>query len=241
MRCIGINQWAGVEPWLADEITVFEERAAERIRAENERWASMMPRAKFMELAKQRFTKPKLFGVLPTDGLWRIGDYTLVEFSELVLSDATDSESFLVHLQSLYVVDTERGRGEGRRAIEMIKGIADAAGCGVTLFARAFGFSKDSVRPHALISYDDLWEAAVVQQWPVIYLPKWDAECLRFFYECCGFTNMCLYDNAVFGRPKDRDQPFESQFAYLPSSLEPRWLNQIGHRLNRDLCEFCNR
>ena len=179
--------------------------------------------------------------MLPTDGLWRIGDYTLVEFSELVLSDATDSESFLVHLQSLYVVDTERGRGEGRRAIEMIKGIADAAGCGVTLFARAFGFSKDSVRPHALISYDDLWEAAVVQQCPVIYLPKWDAECLRFFYECCGFTNMCLYDKAVFGRPKDQDQPFESQFAYLPSSLEPRWLNQISHRLNRDLCEFCNR
>jgi len=201
----------------------------------------MTPRQRFNELAKQRFTQPKLFGLLSPDGLWRIGDHTIAEFSELALSDVKDSSKFLMHLQSLYVVDTQRGRGEGIRAIEMIKEIADEAGCGVTLFARAFGFSKDGLLPHALTSYQDLWEASVIQRWPVVYLPKWDAACLRFFYESRGFRNMCLYDEAVYGRRKDEDQPIESQFAYLPGSLEEKWLKQIGYRLNRDLCEFCNR
>jgi hypothetical protein len=52
---------------------------------------------------------------------------------------------------------------------------------------------------------------------------------------------MCLYDESVYGRPKDEDLSFESQFVYLPDSMDAAWRRQIEYRLNRDLCEFCNR
>jgi hypothetical protein len=52
---------------------------------------------------------------------------------------------------------------------------------------------------------------------------------------------MCIYDSQVYKRPKEDDLPFDSQFVYLPSSMDAEWRSQIEHRLNRDLCEFCSR
>jgi len=241
MKSIGVNQWAGADPWLADIMRELEQQAARARQAESDRWRRMSPSDKFFKLANDRFENPKLFGIAPVKGYWQIGEWTLAEINPISLEDARDSKSCLVHLQSLYVVDTARGKGEGKRSIEQIKKIADECGCGVTLFAKSFAFSRNGDLPHALQTFEELTRASLQEEWPVVYLPEWDIDCLRFFYEGCGFQNMCLYDSWVYNRPKEEDLPFDRQFAYLPTTMDPRWRRQIEHRLNRSLCEFCNR
>lgn len=241
MKCIGVDQWAGVDPATAEMIAELNQWAKHSKKAEKERFERMPPSEKFLRLANERFQKPKLFGIAPADGYWRIGDWTLAEFRKMVLDDAEDSEKFLIHLQSLYVVDSARGKGEGKRSIEMIKQIADECGCGVTLFAKSFAFSKEGHLPNALQTFEELRRASLEEEWPVIYLPEWDIECLRVFYEGCGFRNMCLYDSRVYARAKEEDFQFDSQFAYLPKSMDPDLRRRIENRLNPDLCKFCNR
>ena len=241
MKCIGVDQWTGVDPATAEMIAELNQWTKHSQKAEKERFERMPPSEKFLRLANERLQKPKLFGIAPADGYWRIGDWTLAEFRKMVLDDAEDSEKFLIHLQSLYVVDSARGKGEGKRSIEQIKQIADECGCGVTLFAKSFAFSKEGHLPNALQTLEELRQASLEEEWPVIYLPEWDIECLRFFYEGCGFQNMCLYDSRVYQRPKEEDLPFKNQFVYLPINMDLVWRHQIEHRLNGDLCEFCNR
>lgn len=241
MKSIGVNQWAGVDPATAEMMADVERWAKQSQKAEQERLSRMPPSEKFLRLVNKRFQKPKLFDIAPAKDFWRIGDWTLVEICRISLEDVIDAGSFLIQLQSLYVVDMERGRGEGKRSIEQIKQIADECGCGVTLFAKSFAFSKEGHLPNALQTFEELRQASLEEEWPVIYLPEWDIDCLRFFYEGCGFRNMCLYDSWVYKRPKEEDVPFDSQFVYLPASMDPACRRQIEHRLNRNLCEFCNR
>ena len=230
-----------MDPLVAETLSHLEKRATQSRKAEQEKLGRMSRAEKLFRLAKDRFQQPKLFGITPVEGYWQIGNWALAEMRRISLNDARDSGSSLIHLQSLYVVDTARGQGEGKRSIEQIKKLADECGCGVTLFAKSFAFSRDGHLPNALQPVEELRTAALEEEWPVIYLPEWDIDCLRFFYEACGFQNMCLYDSWVYKRPKEEDLPLDRQFVYLPSSLNPSWRRQIEHRLNRDLCEFCNR
>lgn len=241
MKCIGVNQWAGVDPVMAETLSEFGQWAESARRAEKNRLSRLTPSEKFLQLAHDHFKKPKLFDIAPAMDFWQIGHWTLAEMRRVVLNDVKDAADFLIQLQSFYVVDIQRGRGEGKQAIEAIKQIADEAGCGVTLFAKSFAFSKDGHLPNAFRTFEELRQASLEESWPVVYLPEWDIDCLRFFYEGCGFRNMCLYDSWVYKRPKEEDLPFESQFVYLPSSMDSAWRRQIEHRLNRNLCEFCNR
>jgi GNAT superfamily N-acetyltransferase len=241
MKSIGVNQWAGADPWVADMVRDLEQLAARARQAERNRWKLLSPSDKFFRLANDRFQVPKLFGVAPVQGYWQIGDWTLAEINPMSLENARDSRSFLVHLQSIYVVDAARGRGEGRRSIEQIKQLAEECGCGVTLFARSFAFSRDGQLPNAVQTFDELLHASLENVWPVSYQPDWDSECLRFFYESCGLQNMCLYGSWVYNRPKEEDLPFDRHFAYLPNSMDPKSRSQISNRLNPALCRFCNR
>ena len=241
MKSIGVNLWAGGDPWFGEIVSDLEQRAARARQLESDRWKRMSPSDKFFKLANDRFENPKLFGIAPVKGYWQIGDWTLAEINPMSLEDASDSKSFLVHLQSLVVVDTARGKGEGKRSIEEIKKIADECGCGVTLFAKSFAFSRDGDLPFASQTFEEVRKASLEEKWPIIYLPEWDIECLRFFYEGCGFQNMCLYDPWVYNRPKEEDLPFDRHFVYLPKSMDPRWRSQIEYRLNPELCRFCNR
>ena len=241
MKSIGVNLWAGGDPWFGEIVSDLEQRAARARQLESDRWKRMSPSDKFFKLANDRFENPKLFGIAPVKGYWQIGDWTLAEINPMSLEDASDSKSFLVHLQSLVVVDTARGKGEGKRSIEEIKKIADECGCGVTLFAKSFAFSRDGDLPFASQTFEEVRKASLEEKWPIIYLPEWDIECLRFFYEGCGFQNMFLYDPWVYNRPKEEDLPFDRHFVYLPKSMDPRWRSQIEYRLNPELCRFCNR
>ena len=241
MRCIGVNQWAGADPWLGEVMHDLEQHAARAHQAERNRWARMPPSEKFFKLANERFQVPKLYGIAPTQNYWQIGTSTLAEITPMVLHDAADSRKFLVHLQSLYVVDAARGQGEGKRALEQIKQLAEECGCGVTLFAQSFALSRDGERPNAVQTFAELMQAVLEEVWPVVYQPDWDIECLRFFYQSSGLQNLCLYGPWVYGRPREDDLPFDRQFAYLPSSMDPQHLGQIKNRLNPTLCPFCNR
>jgi hypothetical protein len=241
MRCIGVNQWVGVDPFDMPFIVELDALAAKTERAEGESRSRNSPSERFVASVGERFQKPKILGIVPVKGYWKIGESTLAEFTDFSLSDVRDARRFLVQLQSLYVVDTARGQGEGAQAITQIKAIADETGCGVALFASAFAFSKDGILPNAMQSFEELWKAAMEEKWPIIYLPEWEGGDPRLFYERCGFQNMCLYDSWVYQRPKEEDLPFERQFVYLPPSMNPTWRSQIEHRLNRDLCAFCNR
>lgn len=241
MRCIGVDQWAGVDPITAEWMKNFSRWEAQARRDRRDQLCRMMPSERFFRQANERFEKVKMFGIAPVDGYWRIGEWALAELRTISLDDAKDSSSFLVHLQSLYIVDTARGRGEGKWSLDQIKMLADECGCGVTLFAKSFAFSRDGHLPHAIQTFDELRKAALEEEWPVIYLPEWNIDGLRFFYEGSGFQNMCLYDSLILNRPKEEDLPFDSQFVYLPGSIDPELRRQIEHRLNRDLCKFCNR
>ena len=166
-----MNQWAGVDPIMAETLREFGRWTAQARTAEQDRLSRMTPSEWFLRLANERFEKPRLFGIAPVDGYWRIGDWTMAEIRKISLNDAKDSRSFLVHLQSLYVIDGARGNGEGKRAVEEIKRIADECGCGVTLFARSFAFSRDGRLPNAFQSFEELRRASLEEEWPVIYLP----------------------------------------------------------------------
>ena len=239
MKRIGINQWgAGIDPFLADTLNEFEQKTTQSRKAEQERISRMPPSERFLMLAKQRFQKPKLYGIIPADDFFQIGDFTMIEIVKMDLDDVKDAGQFMIFLQSLYVVDAARGNGEGKRAIEQIKQISEESGCCVALFARSFAFSKEGYLPNAFQTFEELKKASLEEKWPVIYLHELDC---RFFYEGCGFQNICLYESWVYKRPKEQDLPFDSQFVYVPSSMNPAWRKQIEHRLNRELCEFCNR
>jgi GNAT superfamily N-acetyltransferase len=241
MKLIGVHQWAGADPWLAGMANDLEQLAERSRRHAQERWHRMAPSERFFERAKERFRIPQLFGVAPARWFWQIGEWTLAEIRPISLHDIADSSSFLVHLQSIYVVDAMRGQGEGKRALEQIKQLAEECGCGVTLFAKSFALSRDEELPNAVQTFDELVRAALEEEWPVLYQPDWDAECLRLFYASCGWVNMCLYGPWVYGRPKEEDLPFDRQFAYLPQSMAPAHRSRLAGRLNPDLCEYCNR
>ena len=123
MKCIGVNQWTGIDPATAEMMAELGQWAKQSQKAEQERLSRMPPSERFLGLANERFHRPKIFGIAPVEGYWQIGDWTLAEIRRIVLDDAKDAGKFLIHLQSLYVVDSARGKGEGKRSIEQIKQI----------------------------------------------------------------------------------------------------------------------
>ena len=238
MKRIGISQWSGVDDFLFDPLSDLDRKITQSKKAEQERISRMAPSERFLMLAKQRFQKPKLYGIIPAEDFYQIGDWTMVEIVKMDLDDVKDAGQFMIFLQSLYVVDAARGNGEGKRAIEQIKQISEESGCCVALFAKSFALSKEGYLPNAFLTFDELKKASLEEKWPVIYLHELDC---RFFYEGCGFQNICLYESWVYKRPKEQDLPFDSQFVYLPSTMDRECRGQLDNRLNRNMCEFCNR
>ena len=238
MKRIGTYQWCGIDDFLFDPLSDLDRKITQSRKVEQERISRMPPSERFLMLAKQRFQKPRLYGIIPADDFFQIGDFTMTEIVKMDLDDVKDAGQFMIFLQSLYVVDAARGNGEGKRAIEQIKQISEETGCVVALFAKSFAFSRDGYLPNAFQTFEELKKYSLEEKWPVIYLPELDC---RFFYEGCGFQNMCLYDAWIYKRSKEQDLPFDSQFAYVPSTLNKECRGQLENRLNRTLSDFCNR
>lgn len=92
MKSIGVNQWSGADPWVADLMRELEQQAARVRQAENDRWSRMSPSDRFFRLADDRFQIAKLFGIAPVKGYWQIGDWTLAQINPMSLEDATGWE-----------------------------------------------------------------------------------------------------------------------------------------------------
>jgi hypothetical protein len=58
MKSIGVNQWAGADPWLADIVSNLQRQAARAKKADEDRWSRMVPSEKFFAWQKIGFRIP---------------------------------------------------------------------------------------------------------------------------------------------------------------------------------------
>lgn len=238
MKQIGPNQFVGDDPYFCLMAAEFEGESRRRgIQAD-----LRCPSEKFFSLLGERTDKPKRFGFLVDHNYFRFGEHTLISVQKTRgLSGVPNCESFMCQLESIYVVDTARGQGNGTACIDMITEIAEQSGCVVDLFCNPFVWSRDGSSKYAIESFEQLWEIISDDKWDILYHRDSQKELTKFFYARSGFVNICLYDKWVYGRDKSEDLPFEQQFAFLPSTLRPEYRRQLNSRLSRQGCEFCNR
>jgi GNAT superfamily N-acetyltransferase len=242
MRQIGPNLFVGDDPYvclLAAEIEEESRRRDLKRRIETNR---QPPSERFLSLLNERTTKPKRYGFIVDHPYFRYGDDTLISLHKTNgLTGVPDCKKFMVHLESVYVVDVARGSGSGTRCMEMLTEIAEQAGCVVFLFCNPFVWSCDARNHYAMESFEQLWNVVFDDKWDVLYHRDSQHELTKAFYYRSGFVNMCLYDEWVYQRDKREDLPFEQQFVYLPSTLREEYRIQLEMRLKREGCEFCNR
>ena len=242
MRQIGPNIFVGDDPYIC---TMAAEISSEQKRRESDRdrkFQQLSPADKFLFLLSKRTTKPRRFGVLVDHSYFRFGADTLISVLKSgKLSGVPDSNSFMCHLESIYVVDGARGSGVGRSCMGMLTEIAEESGCALDLFCNPFVWSCDGRVPYAVESFDQLWSIVFDEKWDVLYHTDYQKELTKFFYSQSGFTNICLYDEWVYQRDKSEDLPFDQQFVYLPSTLRAEYRQQLNSRLKNRECEYCNR
>jgi len=242
VKQIGPNKFVGDDPYIcmmAAEISLeSSRRAAERDR----KFKMLTPADKFLYLLSKRTTKPRRFGFLVDHSYFRFGSDTLISVLKTEkLSGVPDCNKFMCHLESIYVVDVARGSGVGSSCIATLTEIAEESGCALDLFCNPFVWSCDGRSAYALESFDDLWGVVFDERWDVLYHTDYQKELTKFFYSQAGFTNICLYDEWVYQRDKSEDLPFEQQFIYLPTNMKAEYRQQLEARLNKGVCEYCNR
>jgi hypothetical protein len=123
----------------------------------------------------------------------------------------------------------------------MLTEIAEESGCVNDLLCNPFVWSCDGGNNYAMESFEQLWDVVFDESWDVLYHRDLQKEMTRFFYHRSGFVNMCLYDKWVYERDKNDDLPFEQQFAYIPSTLNGEYRQQLDDRVRIGACDFCNR
>jgi GNAT superfamily N-acetyltransferase len=242
MRQIGPSLFVGGDPYVCFLAAEIEEESRRRNLDRRIETNRQPPSDRFLSLLKERTTKPKRYGFIVDHSYYRFGDDTLISiYKPNGLAGVPDCKKFMVHLESVYVVDVARGSGSGTRCMDMLTEIAEQAGCVVFLFCKPFVWSCDGRNHYAMESFEQLWNVVFDDKWDVLYHRDSQHELTKVFYQRSGFVNMCLYDEWVYQRDKSEDLPFEQQFVYLPSTLRPEYRNQLEMRLKREGCEFCNR
>ncbi len=242
MKQLGPGLFVGDDPYVCLQVAQIHEESRRRGICDQLKRESQPPSDRFFSLLQERTTKPKRFGFLVNHDYFRFGDSTLISVCRTErLSGVPDCRQFMVHLESIYVVDIYRGQGCGTECMAMLTEIAEESGCVVDLFCNPFVWSCDGITQCALESFEQLWDVVFDDNWHVLYHKDWQKDLTQSFYRRCGFVNMCLYDEWVYKRDKTEDLPFEQQFAYLPATLRPEYRRQIATRLSREGCDFCNR
>ena len=242
MKQVGPNTFIGDDPYWCSLAAELSNEARYRAiqRERDERLSS--PSDKFFRLLSKQTTKPKRYGHLVDHPYFRYGDHTLISVCRRQrLSGVPDAKQFMVHLESLYVIDVSRGNGSGSSCMRMLMDIAEEAGCVIDLFCNPFSWSRDGLNAYAMESFDQLWHILFDEEWDILYHNDSQSELTKFFYQTNGMVNMCLYDEWVYGRDKKEDLPFEQQFVFLPSTLSSEFRQQLDERLKKDGCEMCNR
>jgi len=242
VKQIGPSLFVGDDPYICWQAAEIVEESRRRNLDREIRAKCQPPSDRFLSLLNERTTKPKKYGFVVDHPYFRFGDDTLISLHKTDgLTGVPDGKKFMVHLESIYVVDVARGSGSGTRCMDMLTEIAEQAGCVVDLFCNPFVWSCDGRNHYAMESFEQLWNVVFDDKWDVLYHRDTQYELTKFFYRRSGFVNMCLYDEWVYQRDKSEDLPFEQQFVYLPTSLKPEYRQQLEMRLKNDGCEFCNR
>ncbi len=242
MKQIGPSLFVGDDPYICFHAAQIQEDGRRRELDKQISRGLQHPSDRFFSLLNERTTKPKRFGFLIDHDYFRFEENTLISILKTdSLTGVPDCKKFMVHLESIYVVDMARGLGCGTRCMDMLTQIAEESGCVIDLFCNPFVWSGDGINHYAIESFEHLWDVVFDDGWDVLYHKDSQSELTKFFYRRSGFVNMCLYGEWVYQRSKSEDLPFEQQFAYLPSTLRPEYRKQINGRLNIEGCEFCNR
>jgi GNAT superfamily N-acetyltransferase len=238
VKQIGPSLFVGDDPYFCHQAAELLQESRRR----NLNKERQTPSDRFLAVLNERTTKPKRYGFLVDHSYFRFGEHTLISVVKTKgLSGVPDCDKFMCHLESIYVVDVARGQGYGTACIDMLTEVAEETGCVIDLFCNPFVWSFDGANKYAIESFDQLWEVVFDDRWDVLYHRDMQSELTKLFYARLGFVNMCLYDKWVYGRDKTEDLPFEQQFAYLPTSLNPSYRNQLLNRLSPEGCEYCNR
>lgn len=237
MKQIGVNQFHGFSAGEAATITHLNQIGARRRREEVYEVRNLSPARRFSHVAKKRLYQPFAHR---WPNFYQIGE-ALIEMHGVegnCWSDIKDAGDFIWLLRSLYVVDSERGKGYGRRAIDKLKEIAEDTQSILILFVAKFGFAKDGIHPSVFMSMKELIDASLVEAWEVSYFPDYENELVSFFYDGCGLKNCCLANECSRYGEKSGEH-WREHFCYVPQSIAPEHLAEFRHRLNPELCDLC--
>jgi len=237
VKQIGVNQFHGFGAGEAAAVAQLNKVFARRRSDEKFEVRDLVPSTRFSRLAKQRLHQPF---ASKWPHFYQV-EQSLIEMDKVddeCWPDIEGASDFVWHLRSLYVVDSERGNGIGRRVIEKIKEIAEDAEAIVVLFVAKFGFAKDGISPSAFTSMKELIHASLIEHWKVTYFPDYENELVEHFYLSCGLKNCCLANECSRYGEKSGEH-WREHFCYVPSSVSPDHLARFQHRLNPELCDLC--
>ena len=243
MKQIGVGLWSG-DPWIG-QLAEEAIEATERIRRTEElELAKMSPVERFFFLARRTWAQPRRH-VHGWENIFVGHDYGLMHFRSIAgrtdcFPDLPDAGKFMVFLKLLYVVDAYQGRGIGRECLRDVKQIAERSGAAIFLYSLPFGFSKNGETINGFTSFEEL-DHAMLQDWEVKYWRQNDRGSVKQFYEGLGFQH-CWLDCPLGPNGQVSDETGQmrrpTDYIYLPKTLEKRFCEQLGDRLNKGSSQY---
>lgn len=239
MKQVGVNLWAGLDPYTLAAVHGLERWKKEDALNEKRELEQLSPCERFRYFAKKKMQQPMRY---EWPNFFTLGD-SLIEMHPLAKGCFTDldcGEKFVWHLRSIYTVEGSRLQGCGKRVLQTVKEIAELSGAIVILFVSKFGLRKPGEHNgySAFSSLEELVRASLIDEYETVYFNDWENEPLEKFYLDQGFKNACLANNcSVYG--DKAGEHWKEHFIYIPTTVEDQHLQQIQHRLNPVLCEFC--
>ena len=158
----------------------------------------------------------------------------VAQIEPTIWSNGNNTESTLLYMRKIYVLDSLRGEGIGTAFINHIKKSVDHAGMILFLNAQSFSLadSKDG-RPYGFDSMDEL-----LQHWNAEQLTGTDVTVLlKDWYRKQGFFNGCVHDEGE--HKARRGESLDRQFIYIGENYSGD-VEQIKRRAKAEgMCEIC--
>lgn len=237
MKQLGPNLWHG-EHDLIRAMWKNQEWLQSKRRQQEEELRGLDPSERYWRIIREEWKRPWKY----RDGRYcsfhntfRLREQGLAVFRSVEQDSFPDVEEcnrFLIQLVSLYIVDSERGKGIGRDILNDLKEVAERTGCGVILFVAPFGYDSGNETVMGMRTWEELEQAAIFEEREILYYKKSAYGSVRTFYEDAGFTHMRL--DGPKSSPESHREIEDYHFAYLPNSLEHRYRDRLKDRLNFD-------
>tara|TARA_Y100000385_G_scaffold280540_1_gene331914 strand:- start:10 stop:738 length:729 start_codon:yes stop_codon:yes gene_type:complete len=242
MRQIGVNQFVGDHPAIIESLQEIHIEIDKHKQHEQDKFNKLTPVGKFFNLLNKIIKRPLKFGQNNNEcELYQYKEYTFMELEPVKeLTGVPSCSEFMVDLNIIYTIDSQRSNGFGRQAMDILTKTCEKSGAVLVLFCNPFGIGKYG-QPYAIVEPKEFVQNWYDDDYETVYLPKYEADITKFFYRQRGMVNLCLYDDWVYDRDKEDDLPVDRQFAYLPENLEGKYKDQLEDRLNIELCKYCNR